>query len=228
MKDRTFNTLFMITSLDGKISTGDVDDRDIDKDFKKIKVLQEGRYQYDALEKRTDIHSFNTGRVMAKIGMNTKKDIKRIPVNFIIVDNKPHLNKQGVLNMLKWCKKLYLVTTNKNHPAFNINSHELEIIYYTKLNLQELFKKLHKKYGIKRVTIQSGGEMNALLVREGLIDSVSIVIAPTLIGGRTTSTLMDGDALRSENDLKLIKVLKLEKVNKLKNSYIHVIYKVVN
>ena len=38
--DRTFNTLFMISSVDGKISTGNVDDRDVDKDLPRIKGLE--------------------------------------------------------------------------------------------------------------------------------------------------------------------------------------------
>ena len=228
MKERTFNTLFMLSSVDGKISTGDIVERDFDKDLLKLKGANEGLQQYYDLEKRTDIHSFNTGRVMAKIGMNEKKTISKIPVSFIIVDNKPHLTLQGVNNMLKWCKKLYLVTTNKNHPAFQINSDNLEVITQTRFDAQKLFLQLKEQYDIKRVTIQSGGEMNALLIRAGLIDRVSIVFAPILVGGRTTPTLIDGDALRSEKDLKLIKTLKLDKITKLKGSYLHVTYKVIN
>ena len=75
--DRTFNTLFMISSVDGKISTGNVDDRDVDKDFPRIKGLKEGLNQYYALEQQTDIFSLNTGRVMAKIGMNKPKKTLR-------------------------------------------------------------------------------------------------------------------------------------------------------
>lgn len=112
MSERTFNTLFMISSVDGKISTGSNDKRDIDKDFPKIKGLLEGLHQYYELEQQTDLHSFNTGRVMAKIGMNEKKEIKKTPVSFIIVDNT-HLNKNGVKNLIQKSERLYLITTNK-------------------------------------------------------------------------------------------------------------------
>ena len=60
VRNRTFNTLFMICSLDGKISTGETDERDVDKDFPKIKGVKEGLKQYYQLECRTDINSFNT------------------------------------------------------------------------------------------------------------------------------------------------------------------------
>ncbi len=228
MGQRTFNTLFMLSSVDGKISTGNTDKRDVDKDLPRIRGLSEGLHQYYELEKQTDLHSFNTGRVMTKIGMNEpKKVIKKIPVSFIIVDNT-HLNKTGVENLIQKGKKFYLVTTNKNHPAFRIKE-KLEIIYYPKeVDFEDLFKKLKEKHKIDRITIQSGGTLNSILVRKGLIDKVSFVIAPCLIGGNDTSTLIDGKSLSSEKDLKQIKALKLRKCEKLKNSYIRLEYDVIN
>ena len=229
MKNKPFNTLFMICSLDGKISTGGNDERDIDKDFPRINNLREGIKQYYQLEKRTDIHSFNTGRVMAKIGVNTKHSPINIPVvSFIIVDNH-HLTENGVNNLVNGLKKLYIVTTNKNHPAFKIRSEKLEVIYYNeKIDFVSLFIKLRSNYGIKRITIQSGETINSILTRKRLIDRVSVVIAPALIGGKNTSSLVDGESLKSISDLKKITTLKLLKINKLKKSYIHLVYEVLN
>lgn len=70
--------------------------------------------------------------------------------------------------------------------------------------------------------------MNSLLIREGLIDELSLVIAPVLIGGKDTSTLVDGKSLISEKDLMNMKALKLRDCIKLDNSYINLIYEVLN
>ncbi len=70
--------------------------------------------------------------------------------------------------------------------------------------------------------------MNATLIRQGLIDQLSLVVAPALIGGKNTSTLIDGEPLRSQKDLKHIKALKLKKVKRLNNSYLHLVYDVIN
>jgi len=223
-------TLFMIMSLDGKISSGDTDDLDVDRDWKKIKGVKEGLHQYYDLEKRTDIVSLNTGRVMAKIGVNKRKKApKKMPVSFVIIDSKPHLTKVGVEYLSKWLKHLYLVTTNNNHPAVKLskNLNNITVIKYKKIDFTNLFQKLKREFGINRMTIQSGGTLNTTLVRQGLIDRVSIVIAPILVGGKTTSTLMDGKALHKVSELKKLKALKLIKVNRLKNSYLHLIYKVL-
>ncbi len=221
----------MLISADGKISTGDVDSRDFDNDLKKIKGIKEGLHQYYEIEKMTDINSFNTGRVMAKIGVNDKKEPKfKSPCNFIIVDNKPHLTKSGVLYLTKWVRKLFLVTNNKNHPAFKMrNLENLEILYYPKkIDWIKLFIDLKTKYRMNKITIQSGGNMNAELLRAGLIDQVSIVVSPCLVGGKDTSSLIDGFSLRKENELQHVKALVLQKVKSLKNSYLHIVYKVIS
>ena len=75
-KDRPVTTLFLLESLDGKISTGSTDERDVDRDFPKIPVVKDGLYQYYEIEQHTDSVSLNTGRVMAKIGVNSRSDPK--------------------------------------------------------------------------------------------------------------------------------------------------------
>lgn len=218
----------MLSSLDGKISTGRKNTRDYDRDLPRVKGLKEGLKQYYDLEKKTDICSFNTGLVMAKIGVNTSKSPINVPqCSFVIVDSQ-HLTERGVLNLIKGTKKLYLVTTNKKHPAFKIESEQLEVIFYSKkIDFHDLFTILKSQYGVNRVTIQSGGTLNALLIRAGLIDRVSLVIAPALVGGKDTPTLMDGDSLETQGDLQKIKGLKLQTANKLKNSYLHLVYQVL-
>lgn len=221
----------MLISADGKISTGDIDSRDFDIDLKKIKGVKEGLYQYYDIEKTTDINSFNTGRVMAKIGVNTKKEPKiKSPCTFIIIDNKPHLTDKEVLYLTKWVKRLILVSTNKQHPAFKMQHlSNLEVAYYSKkIDLPKLFVELKDKFKMKRVTLQSGGSINAELFRKGLIDRLSVVVAPCIVGGKNTSSLVDGLSLRKESDLKYIKTLSLDKIKRLKNSYLHIIYKVAS
>ncbi len=229
--NRPKTQLFMLMSLDGKISTGATDLLDFDQDLPKISGVAEGLFQYYDIEKTTDIHSLNTGRVMAKIGANIPKDnVNKTSVRFIIIDNKPHFTETGVDYFLKRSKTLYLITTNKNHPAFKFkNVDNLRTIHYPdKIDLPDLFRRFKKEYGIKRITIQSGGTLNAELIRQGLIDKVSIVIAPLLVGGEDTPTIMDGESLRSLDDLSKIKPLKLVSITKLKKSYLHLKYDVLN
>lgn len=232
MSNRPLTTLFMIESVDGKISTGDVDELDVDKDFKRIVGVKEGLHQYYDLEKQTDPYSLNTGRVMQKIGVNERTtEPTKMECSFIIIDNKPHLNEKGVEYLAKWVKTLFLVTTNKNHPAYKVKENYSNIVildYDGEVDLAGLLEKLKTEHSVDRITIQSGGTLNAEWIRRGLIDRLSLVVAPLLIGGKNTSTLVDGESLHTQEDLLKIKTLKLTKCDVLENSYLHITYEVIN
>lgn len=229
MNTRPITTLFMLMSVDGKISTGNSDKRDFDKDLPTITGVKEGLAQYYNLEQQTDLASFNTGKVMKKIGVNHRKDIPvKLPVSFVIIDNRPHLTAKGVTYLLQKTKKLILVTINKKHPAFKIKADNLIVLSYSKrIDLKQLFNQLKTVHKINRLTLQSGSTMNAELIRNGLVDAVSIVVAPCLIGGKDTAALMGGKSLFSDKDLNQLMPLKLKKATVLKNSYLHLQYSVV-
>jgi len=226
--NRPHTTLFLIQSLDGKITTGIGKERDVDKDFKCIDGVKQGLYQYYDLEKQTALVSINSGKVMKKIGVNEKKKApQKISVAFVIIDNKPHLTKNGIDYLKAWTKKLIIVTTNKNHPAKKVKDVQV-LKYKSKIDFKDLMKKLKKDFGYNKITIQSGGTLNAVCLRNGLIDEISIVIAPVLIGGENTRTLVGGKSLKTLNDLKKVRALKIKSVKKLKHSYLHLKYKVIN
>ena len=228
--NRPITTLFMLESLDGKISTGSTDNLDVDKDYPKIDGVKEGLHQYYELEKKTDYFSLNTGKVMAKIGVNDKKEYgDKVDVTFVIIDNKPHLNENGIDYICHWVGRLLLVTTNKNHIAYSLKEKysNLEILDYETLDLKKLLEDLYSKYNAERLTIQSGGTLNGMFVREKLLDFVNIVIAPIIVGGKDVATLVDGDAITDESELYKLMPLQLQECNRLENSYIQLKYKVL-
>ena len=227
---RPITTLFMLESLDGKISTGNSDKLDVDKDFCRIDGVKEGLHQYYEIESTTDFYSLNTGRVMAKIGVNDKKEYReKVDVRFIIIDNKPHLNENEIDYLCHWVEKLILVTTNKDHIAFKMQDEydNLDILYYDNLDLTKLLEDVYSKYNAKRVTIQSGGTLNGMFVRNKLIDFVNIVIAPIIVGGKDVATLVDGESITDESELNKLLPLQLLECNKLEDSYIQLKYKVL-
>lgn len=228
--DRPITTLFMLESLDGKISSGNSDFLDADKDWCQIDGVKEGIHQYYEIEAITDFYSLNTGRVMAKIGVNDRTEYhEKVDCRFIIIDNKPHLNEKGIDYLCHWVDKLILVTTNKNHIAYSLQEKydNLDILFYDFLDLNTLLVDMKEKYNAEAITIQSGGSLNGLFLRENLIDYVNIVIAPLLVGGKDTSTLIDGDSITSTSELSKLKGLQLIECNQLEDSYIQLKYKVL-
>ena len=225
--DRPVTTLFMLMSVDGKISTGASDDLDVDKDFPQIAGVREGLHQYYEIEQTTDLWTLNSGRVQAKIGVNTKEMPNKTPVSFAIIDNR-HLNGDGVRYLCALSKELVLITSNREHPAFSVEENNIHIIYQEKLSPKDALARLKSEYGCERLTIQTGGTLNGLFLREKLFDYVDIVVAPVLIGGKDTATLIDGRSLLSKQELSGLGALKLRECVVLENSYLRLRYQVIS
>lgn len=225
--ERPITTLFMLMSIDGKISTGSTDDLDFDKDLPHIPGVKEGLQQYYDIEQTTDLWSLNSGRVQAKMGVNEKELPAKTPVSFVLIDNH-HLNENGVRYFCARSREFVLVTANKEHPAFKMNEPNLHIIYQDKLDLHDMLRQLKENYGCERLTIQTSGTLNGLFLREKLFDYVDIVVAPVLVGGKDTTTLIDGESILTPNQLSALGVLELESVQPLDNSYIRLRYIVIS
>ena len=224
--DRPVTTLFMLMSVDGKISTGAADELDVDQDFPQIAGLREGLHQYYEIEQTTDLWALNSGRVQATLGVNTTEPPNKTPVSFVVIDNH-HLNEHGIRYFCALSKQFVLITTNANHPAFHIEEDNFHIIYQEELSLRDALMRLRAEYGCERITVQTGGTLNGLFLREKLFDHVDIVVAPVLIGGKDTSTLIDGESLLSQGELSKLGVLKLQECVVLENSYLRLRYEVI-
>lgn len=222
--ERPITTLFMLMSLDGKISTGDIDKFDFDKDIPQLPVAYKGLRQYYDLEKEQDLWTFITGRVLSKVGWNRKVVSDSLSeVSFVIYDNQ-WITESGVHNLCDSMKKVVIVTSEKNHPAHSVDKENLTVLRCDTENLSELFSYLKRGLGIDRITIQSGGRMNGVLFRKKLIDKINLVIAPIVVGGSSVSSLVDGAPISELNDLS---ELKLVNATVLNDGYLQLKYDVV-
>jgi 2,5-diamino-6-(ribosylamino)-4(3H)-pyrimidinone 5'-phosphate reductase len=56
-------------------------------------------------------------------------------------------------------------------------------------DLTTALEDLYSRYVIKAVRVDSGGTLNGLFLRQGLVSEVSILIYPSLVRGETTSSI---------------------------------------
>ena len=108
-----------------------------------------------------------------------------------------------------------------------MDADNLHILFQEHLSLSNALVQLKKDYGCERITIQSGGTINSLFLREKLFDYIDIVVAPVLIGGKDTASLIDGESLKSVDELSGLGVLKLVACAILEDSYIRLRYEVI-
>jgi riboflavin-specific deaminase-like protein len=69
---------------------------------------------------------------------------------------------------------------------------EVKICGATELDFSAALHWLRKKWKVKRLLCEGGGEVNGALFRAGLVDEVHVTLCPILLGGRSAPTLADG------------------------------------
>ena len=114
-----------------------------------------------------------------------------------------------------------------DHPAFSVRAENLHILLQKELALTDALTQLKEQFSCERLTIQSGGTVNELFLREKLFDFVDVVVAPVLIGGKDTATLIDGRSLQAKDELDKLGVLRLMDAAPLQDSYLRLRYQVI-
>ena len=60
------------------------------------------------------------------------------------------------------------------------------------VDLKELFCIL-KKMGFNKILVEGGGELNWSILQLGIVNELMVTIAPRIVGGRTATTLVEGN-----------------------------------
>lgn len=69
---------------------------------------------------------------------------------------------------------------------------EVKIVGEKELNFRAALAWLRKKWNVKRLICEGGGELNDALFRAGVVDELHLTLTPFLIGGRHAPTICDG------------------------------------
>lgn len=220
---RPETTLFLLQSIDGKISFGESDVLDFDKHIPELAYSSIGLHSYYEEEKRTDDWTLCSGKTLAKVGWNYKVVNRVNGVTIVVIDNN-YITEDGLINLSNGYGKVILVTSNYSRKDWEKSA---DVVFVEQSeDLTNVFNTLYDKYGCKMITIQAGGYLNCSLLRSGLIDNLNIIIAPMLVGGKDTSTAIDGVSLLYEEEIfRYIKEFQLMDVAKLDASYVQLRYK---
>jgi riboflavin biosynthesis pyrimidine reductase len=75
---------------------------------------------------------------------------------------------------------------------------------------------MNRRFKVRRVRIDSGVRLAAVMAREGLIDEVGLLVSPFLMGNLSQNVLIDPGALSLRNSLPL----ELKAVKKVGNGMV--------
>ncbi len=230
---RPYTTLLSLQSIDGKVSFGSSDVLDFDRDGPHIPGIAEGLEQFYEREKKHLSVVCTSGKTLAKQGVNMIPFTPRTTRStYIICDNSPHLTHEGLSYLSHWLEKVIIFTSNPTYAQLtrasslpNITIHTLSSTqpngYFS---LQKAMHILATEHSITTMTLQAGGTLNASFLAENLVDALSIVMMPCLVGGVATTSLVGGPSMHDRSDLELLRIFSLSHVTRLDHGYIHLEY----
>jgi 2,5-diamino-6-(ribosylamino)-4(3H)-pyrimidinone 5'-phosphate reductase len=126
----------------------------------------------------------------------------------VIVDSGGRLTRFDWLTAVPYWRGI-LVACSATTPSGHLGLLERHAIPSVvageeRVHLGNLLELLAVEHGVQRVRVDSGGTLNGALLRAGLVDEISLLVAPYAVGGQTPSglfvadDLVDGDAVRLE------------------------------
>jgi 2,5-diamino-6-(ribosylamino)-4(3H)-pyrimidinone 5'-phosphate reductase len=143
---------------------------------------------------------------------------------WILIDS--HANMYNLLHIFRqfeYCKDLIVLITSNTPQKYlkylQKRQYPTIITGDKHINILQSLELLNKNYNINTIVTDTGQELNSLLLNQGLIDEISIIIAPTIVG--TTQ-------LNVSKNLPFIKSLyKLELLStRIYDQFIHIHYNV--
>ena len=81
------------------------------------------------------------------------------------------------------------------------------------VDMKAALEELGSRYGVKNIRMDSGGALNGVLLRSGLVNEISIIIDPTLVGGTSPKSIFRAPDLKSVNGVIKLKLIHFEKMN---------------
>jgi 2,5-diamino-6-(ribosylamino)-4(3H)-pyrimidinone 5'-phosphate reductase len=91
------------------------------------------------------------------------------------------------------------------------------------VDLKELFCIL-KKMGFNKILVEGGGELNWSILQLGIVNELMITVAPRIVGGRTATTLVEGDGYTRISESIKTELIKISRQN---NGEVILYYKLV-
>jgi 2,5-diamino-6-(ribosylamino)-4(3H)-pyrimidinone 5'-phosphate reductase len=178
-------------TLDGKIAT------------------KEGNSTISSMEDLRRVHSIRSSVDGIMVGISTvlidnprltvrldKVRVKSVGPARIIIDSTARIPLQSkILKSADRIKTIVAVTRSaKTTKIKKIQSTGATIIVAgTKyVDLRIIFAQLNKM-GFKKILVEGGGEINWSVLKLGIVNELIVTIAPRIVGGRSATTIVEGN-----------------------------------
>jgi len=143
-----------------------------------------------------------------------------------IVDSKGRVRNWSAIKKQPFWKipvSLCSRSTPKEHLEY-LEREGIETIIagQDRVDLKKALKELQMRYGLRTVRIDSGGTLSSIMLKEGLVDEISVILSPCVVGKTDTAHFINPPV----SDLPVPRLLKLKHVEELEGGLVWLKYDV--
>ncbi|HKJ67671.1 MAG TPA: RibD family protein [bacterium] len=146
----------------------------------------------------------------------------------VVPDSRGRMTNWDYWQQLSYWKTSIVLCSRRtpNRYLKQLESHHIRYLVAGKdhVDFYEALHRLNTEFGITTIRVDSGGTLNGVLLRAGLVDEISLLIHPTLVGGVTPRSFFRAPDLESKQPVINVRLSHLEEV---RDDLLWVIYEVV-
>ena len=207
---RPFVFINVAVSADGKMDTFERKGSSISSTEDKARVLSL-RARADAVMIGGQTLLGESPKLTVKTAeLRAERVAKGLPENPMKVGvvSKADLRLDGDFITAGPARKVIFTTEQTPQEQINVLSKlgvEVYVLGKKRVDLEKALERLYQ-LGVRRLMIEGGGTLNFELLRLGLVDELSVYVAPKIFGGGSAPTMADGDGL-VESAAKMLKLV---------------------
>ena len=205
--DRPYVTINVAATADGKIDTFERKGSLISSEQDKERV-DRMRAQADAIMVGGNtLHHEDPKLTIRSELLRAERLARGLPSNPAKVSVASRLSLKRESNFLNaGGARIFIFTTRQSDEAqlgwLRSLGVQVFVLGETQVDLAGAMREL-KKNGINRLMVEGGGKLNFELMQLGLVDELSIYVAPMIFGGETAPTLAGGTGLGRDDAIPL-------------------------
>ena len=146
----------------------------------------------------------------------------------VVVDSRGRIRNWNFLRSQPFWHKIVALCSHATPPAHLRLLEECQVEYIVTgedhVDYRTALETLNDRYGVRSIRLDSGGTLNGVLLRAGLVQEVSLLIDPCLVGGTSPRSFFISPDLASGDGVIPLRLISLER---LPNDVLWLRYEVV-
>ena len=202
-KNRPFVHLKLAMSLDGRISVRRDVSTALSGDAAKRRV-QDFRHEHDAILIGGNTAFFDNPILTDRSGKLRRRSLVRV-----ILDNRLQISPDS--SLVKTSAEFPLIVFSNSTNAKKIEKLEKNGVEFIHSNPRDLYEVLNvlKKRDLQSVLVEGGAEIAGAFTDAKLIDKISLMLSPVLIGGSDAPPAIGGKGAQNITDARKIRDLEI-------------------